>query len=83
MSTSPLFKKALKKAPYLGGIDFLRHTTVEDLHYLTQHEIDLYEEGEQSDIKTDRELRIYQKYLNYLKESPFSIGKQLLAGLDK
>ena len=39
----------------VGSFDALRHKTPADLARLAEHEIDLFDEGEESDIKTHRE----------------------------
>lgn len=49
------FGAALKSLPvFISGIDPLHHTTVEDLRFLVQHEIDLYVEGENNDLVCKR-----------------------------
>ncbi len=43
------FEQALRRLPRCvrGGLDLMgQHKTVDDLRFLVQHEIDLYEEGE-------------------------------------
>jgi hypothetical protein len=41
----------------LGGLDPLSHKTPDDLAWMARHEIDLYEEGEESDIGSAADLR--------------------------
>lgn len=51
------FKQALKTMPScVNGFDPMTHTRIEDLAWLTQHELDLYLEGEDSDIRNQKDL---------------------------
>jgi hypothetical protein len=60
------FEKAYKKMPYylLGNFDSQVHTTVEDLAWITQIELDLYYEGQpDTDIKTKAQARVAHNWL--------------------
>jgi len=46
----------------IGSHDPLVHTTQADINYLVQHEIDLYEEGEETTL-TRKEYLSAKKYL--------------------
>jgi hypothetical protein len=50
------FNDALKNLPsFIGGIDLVgQHFTISDLAFRVQHEIDLYEEGEDNEITCQR-----------------------------
>jgi hypothetical protein len=59
------FNDALKRLPIcIGGLDPLRHRTIDDLRWLVIFEIDLYEEGdEQTDIRNQRDLAACRRFL--------------------
>lgn len=62
------FETAVNRMPTAlqRSYDPLNHTSVRDLAYLTAHELDLYAEGEESDIRTPREAREAHEYLKAL-----------------
>ncbi len=64
------FDQAMKKSPRLlmNGFDPLAHTTVRDLFHLAQHELDLYEEGEPTDIKTRKQFHAVQVFKTLCEE---------------
>ena len=64
-----IFKAALKKLPkaVIGSFDPLAHKTVEDLVALVEHEINLHEEGEDNDIRTNRDMIVCKNFLEYYK----------------
>lgn len=58
------FEKAFKAMPRcVGGFDALTHFNVDDLVFLTQLQMDLFEEGEESDIKNRRQYEQCKKYV--------------------
>lgn len=68
------FKQALKKMPLcVGGLDFLAHTTIDDLCYLVELEMDYRDgpDGHNSTIRTPRQYEQCRKYIeamaNYRK----------------
>jgi hypothetical protein len=62
------FKEARKRIPRCveGNYDSLTHTTIEDLAFCTQHELDLYYEGEDNEIKNERNAVIAKRYFKLL-----------------
>lgn len=67
---SETFANVVKQMPVcLGGYDALAMTTLADLAAMTQFEIDLYAEGEESDIRSSRDLRSCRQYLRKLSRS--------------
>ena len=54
----------------IGTYDPLQHKTVEDLCALVQHELDLFEEGEDTDIKNIRDVLACQKFLKMYAVNP-------------
>jgi hypothetical protein len=63
------FDRALKQLPEScrGNYDALSHTNVADLVYCAQHELDLYEEGEESNIKSAKQAQKVKDYINAFK----------------
>lgn len=62
--TDDKFDNAFKKFPdFIGGLDPLADKTVTDLVNRVQFEIDLYEEGEDSDIKNFKHMEQAKKYI--------------------
>lgn len=63
------FKQALRKMPTLlhASYDPLSHTTVADLLYLAEHEIDLCVLGEETDIRTNSEFARVQDFRDMLR----------------
>ncbi len=59
------FKAAIKKLPKcIGGLDLVgQHKTVADLRFLVQHEIDLFNEGQETDIQGRKDLLECGKFL--------------------
>jgi hypothetical protein len=58
------FDIALKALPkYIVGYDALSHKTVSDLVFLARHELDLYEEGEDTDIRTLKQAAAVRAYI--------------------
>jgi hypothetical protein len=57
------FTQALSKMPesVRGNFDALAHTTIEDLAYCAEHELDLYYEGEYNDFKSKRGVAAAEK----------------------
>jgi hypothetical protein len=67
-TTSTAFRVALDKKPvFMMGFDSLSHTTLKDLHWLTIHEVDLYDEGEESDIRSAADLKAVLAWRKYLE----------------
>jgi hypothetical protein len=59
---------ALSKMPaFMGGFDPCQHKTLEDLCFMAVHEIDLWVEGEESDIQSDADLNEVAAWLRYLE----------------
>ena len=60
------FAMAVKRLPKccVGSLDFLSHRTVADLRAIVQHELDLYEEGEETDIRHARDVRSCRRFLD-------------------
>lgn len=62
------FDKAFKKLPsFITGFDQFHHKTAEDLGWLVLLQIDLYKEGEESDITNHRQLKQAEKYIDMVK----------------
>lgn len=63
------FAAALKKLPScaMGNFDPLTHTTIADLRYCVQHELDMFYEGEDSEIQNTREADKCRAYLYQLQ----------------
>lgn len=59
------FEQALKKMPdcAMGNFDPLVHKTIPDLRYCVQHELDLHDEGEETDIKTPSQVAACREFL--------------------
>lgn len=71
MVTAQDYRKALNNLPRcIGGIDYAYHVTVDDLVFLVEHEINLFNEGEESDIYTQTQLKQCSRYVD--KWSPLS-----------
>ena len=69
-TTSKAFRVALAKMPtFMGGFDPCQHTTLEDLRWMTIHEVDLYEEGEESDIRSAADLKEVLAWRAHLKRA--------------
>lgn len=47
----------------IGGFDSLNHTSVNDLWFLVLREIDLFDEGEETDIKDARQLNKARRFI--------------------
>jgi hypothetical protein len=47
----------------VGNFDALTHKTVADLRYIVQHELDMFREGQETDILTKRDERLCRKFL--------------------
>lgn len=59
------FKQALKAMPRcIGGIDPWIHETPADLAFLALLQLDLYEEGEESDIRTRRQYLAAKRFVS-------------------
>lgn len=52
----------------MGGYDPLQHKTEEDLRALVLHEIDLYEEDEESEIKTPAQYKECKYFIGWGKK---------------
>jgi len=65
------FDIAVKKMPVLlfASFDPLSHKTIADLRALGQHEINLFNEGEESDILNSRQLASIERWVSSLKET--------------
>lgn len=64
MTTKTLFQKAFDEMPLcVGGFDGLRHDSPADCAWLVQMQVDLWDEGEESDIKTKRQYEQCKRYL--------------------
>lgn len=62
--------EAEKEMPALiGGIDYWYHKTPADLGWLVLLQLDLYFEGEDSEIKTKGDLKRCQRYLTWLRKA--------------
>lgn len=58
------FTKAFKAVPMCcNGFDAMHQTTVADLVFMVQHEIDLYEEGDETDIRNGRDLKACRRFV--------------------
>jgi len=59
------FDQLAKKLPscLAGGVDWMNTTTIDDLAWIAQHEIDLHQEGEDNDIRTGRQLKAVENFL--------------------
>jgi hypothetical protein len=59
------FRQALRKMPegVRGNFDALAYTTIEDLAYCAEHELDLFYEGEYNDFKSKRVVAAAEKYV--------------------
>ncbi len=59
------FQEAIKHMPRCieGNFDPLQHKTFADLAWIAQHEIDLSDEHEDSDIRNSRDLASARSYL--------------------
>ena len=68
-SDTALYAKALKQLPKccIGTLD-QHHTTIEDLVWIVQHEVDLYEDGEENDIANKRQLNQCRRYIERWSE---------------
>lgn len=66
------FKQAWRKLPAcITGTDPLGHTTIADLYSLVLLQVDLYLEGDESDITTQRQLEQCQRYVEMTRpQSP-------------
>lgn len=60
------FKEVHKKIPVVlyASFDPKAHTTIGGLRALARHELDLFEEGEETDIRTTRQLNAVRKFLH-------------------
>ncbi len=47
----------------VGNFDPLVHKTVADLRYIVRHELDMFEEGQETDIRTKRSEQACRKFL--------------------
>lgn len=47
----------------MGSYDPLTHLTQKDISWLVRHELDLYEEGEDTDIKNPRQAQAARRFL--------------------
>lgn len=55
---------ALKALPRcIGGFDQLQHKSVSDLVWLARHELDLHEEGEETSIRTTKQIQAVREYI--------------------
>lgn len=62
------FEKALEEMPdCLMGYDPFQQKTIDDLIWMGQHEIDLYEEGEETDIENKRQLGQVRKWMSKMR----------------
>jgi L-ribulose-5-phosphate 3-epimerase UlaE len=60
------FEAALKKVPAcaIGNVDLVGgHKTVADLRYCVRHELDMWEEGQETDIKSKRDVEACRQFL--------------------
>ena len=59
------FKAALRAMPSSVALNFdaLTHTTLEDLAYCAEHELDLYYEGEPNEFKTKRQVESAKQFV--------------------
>ena len=60
-----LFAKALDEIPdqVVGSYDPQSHTKIDDLMWISLHELDMYDEGEESDIKNAWDRKKVVKYM--------------------
>lgn len=65
MIANRLFEAALRDLPLavFGSYDALYHKTVSDLVWIAQHELDLYEEGEETDIRSKAQVAQVRKFI--------------------
>lgn len=61
------YSAALKILPQTICYDALRDTTVKDLIYLAQHELDLYSEGEENNLDTPEKVREVIRFINRVR----------------
>lgn len=83
MSKTLTFKQARAKMPgcVAGNFDPLAHTTIEDLAYGAEHELDLYYEGEYNDFRNNkRNVAAAESYVLLLTGKTY---KERLQGLGK
>lgn len=61
-----LFHQAYKEFDQIniGGFDALAHKTAGDLVFLVRHELDLYEESEENDFKTRRQVTLAKRFIS-------------------
>ncbi len=58
------FQKAAKQVPACClGFDQFQHKTISDLVFMVQHEVDLYEEDDESDIRTKAQLTACKNFI--------------------
>jgi hypothetical protein len=57
-----LFEKALKRF-FIGGFDPAHHTSADSLAWSMQFELDLYEEAEECELKTKRDINRARKFV--------------------
>lgn len=62
------FKQALKRLPRCaeGNFDFLSHKTIADLRFIVRHELDLWEEGQETDIRTAQDVAACRRFLDQI-----------------
>lgn len=65
MAKPMTFEQARKALPgtVLLNLDPMTHTTVDDLAFIAQFELDLYEEGEPTEIKTAAQANAVRRYI--------------------
>ena len=58
------FEMARKSLPNcVGGFDPFSHKTILDLCWMVRHELDLHEEGEETDIKNKTDVAACKRFL--------------------
>lgn len=60
----PSFDEIRKAMPRcVGGYDPMSHKMVNDLVWLARHELDLYQEGEETDIRTSKQAQAVRSFI--------------------
>ncbi len=71
-----MFKTALNRLPAcIHGYDWAYHKTPEDLGWLVLLQVDLIHEGEDSEIRNNRDYKACQNYLTWLRSKGYNIPK--------
>jgi len=68
--SNDVFEKAFNSMPkcLVAGYDSFHHKSVKDLWWMARIQLDLYEEDEDSDIVTDKDLRHVKNWMSSIKK---------------